>query len=137
MSLHDALATLGVNKVLDERAARAAFRQRARQLHPDRQTGDAAAFHELSLALERVLKALEGGCMDVDEATEGVFGEVRLGKQLSLHQSVWRGPCERCGDTLEISQADLDEGYNVVECASCSLAYDVVEADQNTSKEGS
>ena len=47
-------------------------------------------------------------------------------------------PCQKCGDVLTISDADLEEGYDEVECPSCTLNVRIMycEAGEDAGEEG-
>lgn len=54
MSERDAYATLGLDPGADMQAVRAAYRERAKRLHPDSDDGDEEAFKRLTAAYEKV-----------------------------------------------------------------------------------
>jgi hypothetical protein len=127
---------------IDENVVKKAYKRLAREHHPDKNGGRDDAFLLLQSSYEMVMNHFSAGLnldhyvssrgdkLNVDkvklaefECTKESFQSEDTGLDI-VEDMVYRKGC-RCGDTFEIGQGDLDEGYNTLQCPTCSLVIEV------------
>lgn len=144
--MNDALKVLELDEestgIIDESVVKKAYKRLAREYHPDKNGGREEAFLALQSSYEMVMNHFSAG-LNLDHYMSGTgdklnVEKVNLAEFDCLKESVqgedtgqdigeelvYRKTC-RCGDIFEIGQSDLDEGYNTLQCPTCSLVIEV------------
>lgn len=124
-------AELGVDRGASQEAIRAAFQARVRENHPDKGgTGDRV--DAVARAYEVLRDPQRRRAHDAQAAKDDgvVDREVDLDDMAEADDGTFSAAC-RCGDAFRVSEEQLADGVDVVECGGCTLRirvlYEVVE----------
>eukprot|EP01122_Echinamoeba_exundans_P001131 TRINITY_DN11080_c0_g1_i1.p1 TRINITY_DN11080_c0_g1~~TRINITY_DN11080_c0_g1_i1.p1 ORF type:complete len:148 (-),score=7.84 TRINITY_DN11080_c0_g1_i1:37-480(-) len=137
--LENYYALLGVPVDADVELITKAYRRRALELHPDKNSPAAptnTSFQLLSEAYQTLKD--EESRRQYDKMQQVALtsqGPARIAAELDLDEmeeltsndgfTYWRSSC-RCGDYYSITEMQLDEGQDTVQCPSCSLVIRVL-----------
>ena len=137
---------LGVKKLAAYSDIKAAFHEKARKLHPDKQTGgnlhndDVDEFLRIQTAWKVLSNDKERQAYDISLKLTESRSRSKHSSALVIHRGdcqsemvvvadnddhhpmqVWTFPC-RCGETIEIFP---DEEEMLIDCHGCSLVYNI------------
>lgn len=117
---------LGIPPTASDILIKAAYLRKAKVLHPDK-GGTHDAFVAVQRAYDELTGAQKNGSRDTcGKARAKAFAERLEREQLTYDadEATYFHVC-RCGDSICVPIADLEEGIQVFPCDSCSLSIEV------------